>query len=540
MNSGTIRNLLISSGLSMSALTAHYQSAQAAEKPNVLFLAVDDWNDWVGCLGNGQVKTPNLDRLAAQGMLFTNAHCAAPVCNPSRSSVMTGLRPSTTGVYENQQPGPFCRPKGHMMIPQYFRAHGWHTAGSGKIYHDWPGAADPADWDEYYFWNKNGKKFGWFSPYSKHPVPQPDKRPASKICRATKRNFDWAALPYPDSAFPDFKSTTFGVNFLKKKHDKPFFLAVGQFRPHIPWFVPEKYFDMYKLDEIKLPPYLENDLNDVPNPGKKLARTSASKHSKVKELGEWKKAMRGYMASISFSDAQVGRLLKALEKSDYKNNTIVVLWSDHGYHLGEKEHWHKRTLWERATRVPLIIKAPGVTKAGVRCNLPVSLMDLYPTLLELSGLPAYSSIKGEGRSLVPLLKAPKSKWKYPAVTTYKKDNHAVRSQNFRYIRYSDGTEELYDHRNDPNEWHNLAQQDKYVSVIKEHKKWLPKNNAPTGPSYYSGQVLLNPETMEWKLKKAAKGDKGFKKATQIKNECLKDALKVREDWMPKNYKPSKY
>ena len=517
-----------------------FGNTETNKKPNILFLAVDDWNDWVGCLGADRVSTPNMDRLAAKGVLFTKAYTASPLCNPSRTAIMSGLRPSTTGVYENAQPGPACVPEGHKMLPEYFRDHGYYTVGSGKIYHDWVGMTSPKEWDEYYLWNEIGRQYGWFMNYSLHPCPLPETRPANEITKKTKRNFDWAALDYPEEAWPDHRCASYAVKFLEEKHDKPFFLAVGMFRPHIPWFAPEKYFDQYPLDEIETPPYLERDTNDIPDPAKKLALTSASKHYLVKEYGEWEKAIQAYQACISFSDAQIGRVLDALENSPHHENTIIILWSDHGYHLGEKDHWHKRTLWERATHIPLIVVAPGVTSAGKECNQPVDLMSVYPTLLELAGLPAYESIKGEGESLVPLLKDPKNKLERPALMTYGYNNHAVRSQNFRYIRYADGSEELYDHGKDPNEWNNLAHNIKYKKVIDEHRKWLPENNRKPGPSYYKGEVLFNPETFEWKLKEAVKGNPDFIHALDLKKECIEKSAKIIEWWMPDGYKPSKY
>jgi len=531
---------LISLGITL--ILAFPVMAQASERksPNVLFLAVDDWNDWVGCLGADRVQTPNMDRLAQMGVLFTQAYTASPLCNPSRTAIMSGLRPSTTGVYENAQPGPACVPKDHKMLPEYFRDNGYYTVGVGKIYHDWIGMTSPKEWDEYYLWNELGRQYGWFMNYSMHPCPLPDERPVNQITSKTKRNFDWAGLSYPEEAWPDHKCASYAVKFLEEEHDQPFFLAVGMFRPHVPWFAPQKYFDQYPLDKIDTPPYLEGDTEDIPDPAKKLALTGASKHHLVKEYGEWKKAIQAYQACISFSDAQLGRVLDALEKSPQKDNTIIVLWSDHGYHLGEKDHWHKRTLWERATHVPLIVVAPGITSEGGKCNQPVDLMAVYPTLLELAGLPGNVTIIGEGESLVPLLKDQGMEWEKPALMTYGYNNHAVRSQHFRYIRYADGSEELYDHRKDPNEWDNLAGDADYKKVIEAHRKWLPENNSKEGPSYYKGDVLFNPETFEWKRKEEVNGNPDFHHALELKKECNAKSARIVEWWMPDGYEPSIY
>ncbi len=461
--------------------------------PNVLFIAVDDWNDWVGCLGNGQVKSPNLDRLAGMGMLFTNAHCSAPICNPSRASLMTGLMPSTTGVYNNAQPV-FAQSPDLISIPRYFRNNGYIVEGGGKTYHEQIGFNNPEDWDFYFLWDESNREEGWWGRYSWPPAPQPDIRPAQPITALTKRNFDWAPLDVPDSWMPDYKVATWARYFLSRRHDRPFFLAAGMFKPHVPWFVPREYFDLYHIDSIRTPPYKPDDLDDIPEIGINWARDKGSKHHMVMELGLWEKAIRAYYACISHSDRQVGRILDALEESSYFNNTIIILWSDHGYHLGEKDHWHKFTLWERSTHVPLIVVAPGVTKPGSKCDKPVSLLDIYPTLVELCGLPEKPDI--DGNSLVPLLKNPDSEWEYPAITTHGKNNHAIRTENFRYIRYEDGTEELYDHRTDPNEWYNLANEPELMEIKKDLLKWIPVVNADNAP-HKTEDLVFDKKEYKW-------------------------------------------
>jgi arylsulfatase A-like enzyme len=317
----------------------------------------------------------------------------------------------------------------------------------------------------------------------------------------TNRNFDWAALEDPISDWPDHKVASWASEFLNKKQEEPFFLAAGMFRPHVPWFQPKEFVDMHDLKTIKRPPYLINDLSDVPEIARKWAEDSYSKHSLVKELGLWEEAIRAYIAGISFSDSQIGRILDALDASSYKDNTIIVLWSDHGYHLGEKEHWHKQTLRERATRVPFIIVAPGNTKPGSVCNRPVSLIDIYPTLIELCNLPERNNL--DGTSLVPWLKNPKLEKENPAITTKEFNNHAVRSEKWRYIRYNDGTEELYDHEQDPNEWHNLIGDPKYKNIIDEHRNWLPKINKPNVLNFKPKfkEVIFDPEKYEWSISK---------------------------------------
>ena len=438
-------------------------TAQSSPRRNVLFIAVDDLNDWIGCLGgHPDSRTPNFDRLAKRGVLFTKAYCAAPLCNPSRAALMTGLRPSSTGIYDNNQPfrqSPVS--KDAVTLSAYFRAHGYKAMGSGKIYHD--AFPDPPSWDEY-------------APAldkQKFPDPSPEKTPANGI--PGTGHFDWGPVKNPDSDMGDYKTVDYVTGQLKQKQDKPFFLACGLFRPHLPWYVPEKYFDMYARDNIALPSVKDDDLDDVPPIGKKMAKPDGD-HKKVIQHGQWRRAVQSYLASIAFTDGQLGRVLDALDASAYRDNTTIVLWSDHGWHLGEKLHWRKFALWEEATHNVMMMVAPGITKPGMRCDRPVNLLDIYPTLVELHGLPPKKGL--EGVSLVPLLKNPAATWDRPALTTFGRNNHSVRNERFRYIRYSDGTEELYDHVDDDLEWHNLASNPHYETVKRDLARWLPTVNHP--------------------------------------------------------------
>ena len=440
----------------------------AGRKPNVLFIAIDDLNDWVACLGGHPgVRSPNIDRLASRGVLFTNAHCAAPACNPSRAALMTGIRPSTSGVYLNQQPwrqSPVL--KDAVTLAQHFMAHGYHALGSGKIYHGrFP---DPASWNEYW-------------PEKTKPKPPEGYRKRKQCYNGLNAShFDWGPVDLPaGETMSDTKVAEWVSAELAKERDKPFFLACGIFRPHLPWYVPQKYFDMYPLDGIVLPKVKEDDLADVPPIGKQMARPQGD-HAKVTRSNQWRKAVQGYMASITFADDCVGKVIDALDGSPHRDDTIVVLWADHGWHLGEKLHWRKFTLWEEATRNPMLFVAPGVTKPGGRCGRPVGLIDIYPTLVELCGLPPRGEL--EGKSLVPLLADPKASWDRPALTTYRRGNHSIRSERWRYTRYADGREELYDHDNDPLEWTNLADRPEHAAVRKELARWLPEKNAENTPA----------------------------------------------------------
>jgi len=428
-------------------------AAGADNKPNILFIAVDDLNDWVKHLGgHPQTLTPNIDRLAQRGVTFQQAHCAAPVCNPSRTALLSGLRPSTSGVYDNGTDWRKVVPESATTLPLHFKNNGYRVVGSGKIYH---GAFPRAgDWHEY--------------PAEKGSDPKPKGNDGVG-------GIKFAPLDCEDKDLVDYKTVTAAIEQLNQKHDKPFFLACGLHKPHMPWNVPKRYYEMFPLDKIVLPKVLEADLNDVPPAGVKMARPDGD-HAEIVKSGRWKDAVQGYLATIAFADVQVGRLLDALDQSAHKDNTIIVLWGDHGWHLGEKLHWRKFSLWEEATRAPLIFVVPGVTKSGGVCQRTVDFMSIYPTLTELCGLATPKHV--EGPSLKALLADPKAAWDRPALTTHLFGNHAVRSEQWRYIRYHDGSEELYDHAKDPQEWTNLAKDAQYDKVKAELAKWLPKVNKP--------------------------------------------------------------
>lgn len=432
-----------------------------ADQPNVLFIAIDDLNDWIGVLGgHPQTRTPNIDRLAETGVLFSNCHCAAPACNPSRAALMTGIRPSTSGVYHNSQPWRPAMPRA-VTLSQHFMQHGYTALGAGKIYHGrFP---DPASWDQY-FPSKDKNR---------PSDPLPAGRPLNGIPKTA--HFDWGPLPHATESMSDHKVVDWVTDQLERSHEKPFFLACGIFRPHLPWYVPKRFFADFPIEHIVLPKVLESDLEDVPAAGKQMAKPNGD-HSRVRSHNQWKQAVQGYLASIAFADYQVGRLMTALHDSRHRDNTVVVLWTDHGWHLGEKQHWRKFALWERATKTPMLFVVPGVTTAGTRCDRPVNLLDIYPTLLDVCGLPARQ--ENEGISLLPLLKNPEAEWLRPSITTHGRNNHAVRSDRYRYIRYADGTEELYDMTKDPNEWHNLAATEAADEIKSRLAAWLPRTNVP--------------------------------------------------------------
>lgn len=442
----------------------------SSDRPNVLLIAIDDLNDWVGTLNSHpQVKTPNIDRLAERGTLFTNAHTQAPLCNPSRVSLMTGLRPSTTGIYglapahyENEET------KNLVTLPEYFEAHGYQTLAAGKIFHNVPS-------NEAAF-QKEGTPGRFFGPV-------PDEKLVQKPLDMVDHPLvDWGVYPEEgDSVIQDYKVASWAVEQLQKfgsdPDDDPFFMAVGLWLPHVPLYTTQKWFDLYPDDHhLVLPPAPENDRSDIPDFAWYLHWfLPEPRLSWLIENDEWRAKVRAYLASISFTDFQVGRVLNELEKQGLDENTIVVLWSDHGYHLGEKGISGKNSLWERSTHVPLIFAGPGIT-SGARSSQPAELLDIYPTLNELVQFPEKKGL--EGISLLPQLKDADTPRKRPAITTHNPGNHSVRSERWRYIRYADGSEELYDHLRDPNEWNNLAGNPSYSQIIEKHAQWLPIDEAP--------------------------------------------------------------
>jgi arylsulfatase A-like enzyme len=465
--------------------------AQTPTRPNVLMICVDDLNDWVGCLGgHPQAKTPQIDRLAKRGILFENAHCAAPRCNPSRVATLSGLNPGSTGVYENRYYWPAALPNLN-TIPRHFKNQGYRVEGGGKVFHHTPGSNPPDQW--HYFFKQR-----FDDPYHRYPAGSVDSLPLrpkaevhwpdgyplnglENVRTATRppfnpREFDWGPLDKSLGETGDGRTISWAEQFLDVEHENPFFLAVGIFRPHLPWYAPQRFFDMHPIDEVILPILKADDLDDIPEMGKDLAKRKAESFEYIKEQGRYRETVQAYLASISFADALVGNLIDALDSSPYSENTIVVLWSDHGWHLGEKGHWHKGTLWERCTRVPFIVVAPGTTKAGDRCARPVGLIDIFPTLIELCELDYVQNL--DGQSLVSLLKNPDRVWDRPVLTTYLPGNYSLRSQNFRYIQYSDGGEELYDHRVDPNEWKNLASDPGYTEVKAALARQMPRSALP--------------------------------------------------------------
>jgi arylsulfatase A-like enzyme len=443
--------------------------------PNVLLIAVDDLNDWIGCMGgHPQAKTPHMDRLAAQGVLFTNAQCQSPVCNPSRASLMTSLYPGTTGIYflePDLKESPVARK--NTLMPQRFREEGYYVTGAGKLFHNGGGQ------NETYVPNYGGL-FGGFG-------PMPEKKISSFPGHPL---WDWGVYPERDEQMPDYQIASWAAERLAERHDSALWLGIGFYRPHVPQFAPQKWFDLYPLETLKLPMTIEGDLEDISQYGTDITRLRhvSPTFQWVMENNQWKPLVQSYLACVSFVDEQVGRLLSALEKSEYSDNTYIVLFGDHGFHLGEKERFAKRSLWVDGARTPLIIVGPGIP-AGKKCNQPVQLMDIYPTLLELTGLEA--DPLHEGHSMKPLLENPETGWPYMARTSFGPGNYAIVSDGYRFIQYNDGSEEFYVHASDPHEWYNVVENPEYADLVKQHREQVPQVRYPilgegsTGHDSYS-------------------------------------------------------
>jgi len=477
----TFKKYLLAVALSAFSMIA----LKAADRPNVLFISIDDLNDWVGVFdGNPQAMTPNMDRFNEEGgLVMYDAHVPSTVCCPSRSSILTGKYPHSTGVYGNRnniRNAP--KTKDLLTLPEYFSEHGYHTLSRGKIFHAHPwGGTQRGDQGQWAF-DEWVKADGWVGPIS-------DERPVNGLPKLPDGRkdyhswaFDWGpTVGNDETKMKDYVTVEWAVDELNNRDfEKPFFMAVGISKPHLQWWVPQKYFDMYPLDEIVLPETKSDDLEDIRNKwGKPIEPHDTWR--RVEMFGQrHDEAVQAYLANISFVDDCVGVLLDGLAESPYADNTIVVLWSDHGWHLGEKQKYGKTQLWQESTRVPLMIRVPGVTPDGAKSEGVVNLIDLYPTLLELCGLPA--NPENEGRSFAPLIYDPDLEWNEPILSDYQFGGHRVYDGRYSYIVFNRrGTEELYDHDVDPMEWNNLVNDPEYAAVKERLRQYIPENPAPMAP-----------------------------------------------------------
>ncbi|KAA0992514.1 sulfatase [Dyadobacter aurulentus] len=441
------------------AVSSGYAQATsgAGSKYNVLFIAVDDLNNDLGCYGNAYVKSPNIDRLAKRGVKFERAYTQFPLCSPSRSSLLTGQRPDVTKIYELQTHFRQNLPD-IVTLPQLFKNNQYYSARVGKIYHyGVPGQIGTDGLDDPISWNhKVNPKGRDKTEESLVKNLTPDRGLGSALA--------WRATEGKDDEQTDGMVASEAIKLLEEHKDEPFFLAVGFYRPHSPYVAPQKYFDQYPLASVPLPKEIPGDLDDIPE----AALFTKPAHWGLDE-GQRREALRAYYATISFMDAQVGRVLDALDKLKLTDKTIIVLWSDHGYNVGQHGQWMKQSLFENSARVPLIISAPGKSK-GKSSGRTVELLDIYPTLAELCGLGPGQKLQGQ--SLAPLLKNPAAVWNKPAYTQVRRGQifgRSVRTERFRYTEWDGGNAgiELYDHEKDPNEFVNLAKNSQFTSTAEK-------------------------------------------------------------------------
>lgn len=445
-------------------------SSSAAPRPNVLFIAIDDLASSLGCYGHPLAKTPHLDRLAAQGVRFDRAYNQLPLCNPSRASVLTGLRPDVIKVYDLDRHFRDELPD-VVTLPQLFKQHGWFSARVGKLYHyDVPrgigtdGLDDPPSWDQV------------INPKGRDTVAEETIFNAEPH-RAISAALSWRADEGADEEQTDGMIATEAIKLMEQHREKPFFLGVGFFRPHTPYVAPKKYFALYPLDQIRLPHAPADDREDIPSGA--FAHNCAIPNYGLPEE-TCRRALQAYLASVSFVDAQVGRVLDALDRLGLADNTLVVLWSDHGYHLGEHLGvWQKRTLFEESARAPLIIREPGAKGNGRPSRQVVEFVDIYPTVADIAGIKPPARLSG--RSLRPLLGNPDRAWKGTAFTQVLRPGEdrafvgrSIRTDRWRFSEWGGPTGgiELYDHHIDPFEFTNLAHQPRFQSIVEDLRRQL--------------------------------------------------------------------
>jgi iduronate 2-sulfatase len=462
--------------LSVSALGSFHHPArsQPDRKLNVLLIAVDDLNTNLGCYGDPLARSPNIDKLASRGVKFERAYCQYPLCNPSRTSILSGRRPDTTRIFNNTTP-PRTYLKEVVFLPEYFRQHGYFTARVGKIAH--------GRFEDALHWDVSESAQG--RPGAAPPQqPPPARTPDTGNAGDGGARLSWLATDNRDEEEPDGKTARRIVRLLQENKDKPFFIAAGFHKPHLRWVAPKKYFALHPPEKIKLPKTPEDDRKDIPAVA--LTRTAGDETMSDEQK---RQAVAAYSACVSFTDAQVGIVLDEVDRLKLADKTVVVFWGDHGFHLGEHHGlWRKMTLFEESTRVPLIIAAPG-KRAGVTSPRLAELVDLYPTLTQLCGLPQPPKL--EGVSLVPLLEDPNRAVKQAAYTVVARGDgvlgRSVRTERYRYTEWGDEkTAELYDHETDPREYTNLARDPRHSKTLVEMKSLLHAGGA-TSPENRAGK-----------------------------------------------------
>ena len=437
----------------------------APERPNVLFIAADDMNNNLGCYGHPMVKSPNLDRLAAEGVRFDRAYCQYPVCGPSRASLLTGLRPDTTRIFENNIAVRETMPD-VLTLPQLFKNNGWHSVRAGKMYHmDVPGSVGTNKWDDPPSWDVS------ISPPGKEQHTVGEGR---NITEGRPARWEWVSFQGEGKDQADNRASEIAMETMAAQNGKPWFLGLGYLRPHVPHVAPARFFDLYPLGQIQTVANPKNDRDDIPLASEIAINTRAN------DMGmneaEKKEAIRAYYASVSYMDWQVGRVIGELGKRNQRRNTIIVFWGDHGWHLGEHYRWHKRSLFEESMRAPLIISAQGRKGNGKSSRSLVEFVDIYPTVAELGGLRPPPNL--EGQSLVPLLDNPGRGWKKAAFSVVTAPGgimgRAVVTDQHRYIRWTGPhpDEELFDRANDPREFTNLARMPDHAALLQRMRAVL--------------------------------------------------------------------
>jgi uncharacterized sulfatase len=455
----TVSGVLLSKTLGVSGAEALQKKQISVNTKNVLFITIEDLKDVLGCYNSPVVKTPNIDKLAKKGVLFKRAYCQFPVCNPSRSSFLTGLRPDTIGILDNVK-SLFHENPNIVTLPAVFKNSGYYTARLGKIFHGTGEHDDPNAWVETFDLDDDE--------IAKKGTGRNLTNGKVEWCR-------WLAAEGQDSNHSDGKIALKAIELLSRKSDRNFFIAIGFHKPHDPFIAPKKYFDMYPLEEI-IPPSVPSD---------------ATKEPEIIFGSEWKKAfdafsekekkefLRAYYACISFTDAQVGKVLDAMDRRNLWKDTLVILIADHGYNLGEHNWWNKNVLYDHSCRVPLMMYAPGETAEGKRCQSFVESLDIFPTITDICGLKSPGNL--EGASFRPLLKDPSQDWKIGAYTQVQRGavkGYSVRTKRWRYTEWDYGKAgaELYDHNNDPDEYHNLIDRPGLEKIIRQHKELLRAND----------------------------------------------------------------
>jgi arylsulfatase A-like enzyme len=481
------------------------------DHPNVIMFATDDLNTWVNPLGYDQAITPNLDRLAEMGITFTNAHAPAAYCAPSRSAIWSGLHASSTGCYNDELY--FYDMPELVSIQTAFDQAGYKTYGAGKLYHHRAGSFDTRGWDNYFSRSQEIRDWGYEMGYRGSDVPFPDPRPYSPVYTDSRskrylecgKTMDWGAFlewgpiaPELAETIPDAIRTNWVCDLLAEEHNDPFFIALGMYAPHFPNYAPQEFFDLYDRNTVIVPDLNNNDLDDLPDHIRTRMTNRLNIQANLEMLDAVEDAVLGYLACVSFADAMLGRVLDALEVSPYNANTVVIFWSDQGYHHGEKGQWGKHTLWQETSHVPFIIAGNGLPE-NKRVATTVSLGDIYPTLIELCNLPRQQQM--DGVSLVPVLNNPESAVDRNVFMTYMESGgYVIINSDWRYIQYHDGSEELYDLKNDPNEWYNLAMDKSYSSIIDEMKLSAPAEFHEVATPRNRLNLIIKDNTFYWEPK----------------------------------------